>query len=69
MKSKKSAKIFDSLKVKNDIQDELYKNTEGMTWEEELAYIQKRILESPFSEKWEKIKKKTLKKDKVSKAS
>lgn len=49
-------KKFDSVEMKNQVQQEIYEETKDMTWEEEREHFKKNIQSSPLADKWSRIK-------------
>ena len=54
MKTKK-AKTFDCVAMKRELQAKLAAETAGMTWDEKVAYYEKKAMSGPLAAFWRKV--------------
>lgn len=59
-------KKFDCVEMKHAIQEKLYEETKGMTWEQERDHRHKRIESGPLAEKWRAIQEQQVKRKRAS---
>jgi hypothetical protein len=55
-------KTFDALKFKEQVQAEMYERLKDMTPEEQIAELEKGVLEGPFAELYKRLKAKNAEK-------
>ncbi len=57
-------KKFDAVEMKRMIQEKLYKETQGMTWEQEREHRRKNIAAGPLARKWKALQEQQAKQTK-----
>ena len=55
-KTTKTEKTFDCVAFKRQAQTRIYKETQGMTFEEEVAYLQRRAEKGPLGPWWKRLR-------------
>ena len=59
------ALIFDSVEMKNKIQEKIYDEIKDLTPSEEMTYFIKKVETGPFAAKWKAIQKRQIRKNRV----